>query len=67
MNLSSRSAISVPSRYLNPVIPAKSKRVNKRMTNVLVHTFLTDTSIIYCGGKVGRGVNIQACVDPTSS
>ena len=67
MNIRSRSTISIPSRCLNPVTPPKSKRINKRVVDALVRLFLTDTSIIHCGGKVGRGENIQACVAPASS
>ena len=65
MNLRSRSAISIPSCYLNSATPEISKRVNKRVADVLVRLLSTVslyTSVIYCSGKVGCGANIQACV-----
>lgn len=65
MNLRSRS--SIPSGYLNPVSPAKSKQANKRVADVLVRLFFSDFSMIHCGGKAYRGVNIQVCVTTASS
>ena len=70
VNLRSRSAISISSRFLNPETPARSKRINKCVADILVRLFLTEssvTSVIYCGSKMGRGINIQTCVAPASS
>ena len=61
MSLCSCSVISIPSRYTKPKTPARTKRANKRVTDVLVCLFLADSSytlMIYCGGKVTRGLNI---------
>ena len=67
LNLRSRSSISIPSHYLNPVTLTKSKRVDKRVADVLVRLFFSDSLVIHCGGKMSRGVNIQVCVAPASS
>ena len=53
LNLRSRSSISIPSRYLNPVTPTKSKQVNTRVADVLVRLFFSDPSAIHCGGSRG--------------
>ena len=37
------------------------------MADVLVRVFFANPSVTHCGGKVGRGVNFQACVTPASS
>ena len=66
-NLRSRSGIKIPSRYLRPVTPAKSKRMSKRVADVLVKLFFSNPSVTHCGGKVGCGVNFQSCVAPASS
>ena len=65
--LRSRSEIKIPGRYLNPVTPAKPNRMSKRTAEVLVRLFFANPSVDYCGGKVGRGVNFQSCVAPSSS
>ena len=44
-------------RYLYPVTPAKSKRMSKRVADVLVRLVISNPFVIHCGGKVGRGVN----------
>ena len=70
VNLRYRSAISISSRCLNPETPARSKRINKCVADILVRLLLTESSVmsvIYCGSKVGRGINIQTCVAPASS
>ena len=66
-NLRSRSEIKIPSRYLQQVTPAKSKWMGKRVADVLVRVLFANPSMTHCGGKVGRGVNFQACVAPASS
>ena len=48
---------------------ARAKRTNKLNANVLTRLFLatSSASINYCGGKVYRSTNIQACVAPSPS
>ena len=62
-----RPSISISNRYLNPVTPVKSKQVNKRVADILVRLFFSDSLAIHCGGKVVRGFNIQICVAPATS
>ena len=65
MTLRSRLDISIPGRYVHPMTPAKVKKVSKRVATVCVRLFLADLNVgleYYCGGKVGRGSNMQACV-----
>ena len=65
MTLRSRSDIHVSGRYVRPMTPAKVKKGSKRVADVCVRLFLADLNVgldHYCGGKVGRGSNMQACV-----
>ena len=64
MTLRSRLDISIPGRYVHPMTPAKVKKGSKRVSTVCVRLFLADLNVgleYYCGGKVGRGSNMQAC------
>ena len=63
-SLRSRSVIKIPSRYLHPVTPAKSKRMSKRVADVLVRLVISNPYVIHCGGKVGRGVNSSLALLP---
>ena len=67
--LRSRSSISLPNRFIQPIIPARSKRASKRSTEVLVRPFLASSSatVHCCGGRLDYRPNIQACVTPSSS
>ena len=38
-----RPSISISNRYLNPVTPVKSKQVNKRVADILVRLFFSDS------------------------
>ena len=67
IDLRSRSGIQIPRRYVQCVIPAKAKRVNKRAADCLVKHFIADSTDGHCGGKVGRGSNVQTCVTPACS
>ena len=65
MTLRSRSDIPVPGRYIHPITPARVKNGSKRVADVCVRLLLADLNVgldHYCGGKVGRGSNMQACV-----
>ena len=66
-NLRSCSGIKIPSRYLHTVSPAKSKRTNKCVADVLVRLLFSNPAMVHRGGKVGRGVNFQSCVSPSYS
>ena len=69
MKLRSRGDLSVPGRYLHPTTPAKAKRGSKRVGDVRVKLFLADNARLnlYCGGKVGKGSNMQVCVAAASA
>ena len=55
-NLRSCSGIKIPSRYLHPISPAKSKRTNKCVADVLVRLLFSNPAMVHRGGKVGRGL-----------
>ena len=70
MSLRSRSDISIPGRYIHPTTPSKIKRGNKQVEDVCVRLLLVDLNVEldhYCGGKLGRGSNMQVCVAPVST
>ena len=62
IRIRSRSSIAIPSRFVQPVTPAKTKRVSKRAADCLIKLFHTDSTDEHYGGKVGRGSNVQTCV-----
>ena len=41
--------------------------MSKCVADMLVKLLFSNPSITHCGGKVGRGVNFQSCVDSASS
>ena len=69
MNLRSRADLSVLGRYIHPTTPAKTKRGSKRVGDIRVKLFLSDNVGLnfYCGDKVGKGSNMQACVATSSA
>ena len=62
ISIRSRSSISIPSRFVQPVTPVKTKRVSKRAADYLVKLFYADSTDENYGGKVERGSNVQTCV-----
>ena len=70
MNLRSRSNRFIPGCYIHPTNPSKVKRGSKWVVDVCVRLLLDDINVgldHYCGGKVERGSNMQACVAPVST